>query len=211
MCNAYNLAAKIAASDLEGIVNEAIEKLATPLIRRRGRGIVVRGKPGKLEAEIMRWGFEHPQHREVNNTRASSLRSPFWAESLEHRRCIVPITMFYEWDDPPPKTPKTCYNFRRSDGNWMWIAGIYQSFDEIGDCYSTITTEPVPPVFPVHDRMLAVLDFEDAMDFLEGDKMPSTPYEGDLVRTECESPLKGQGRKTVPAKTKEPPIQGELF
>lgn len=44
---------------------------------------------------------------------------------------------------------------------------------------------------PIHDRMLSVLSFDDALSFLRGESLPFTPYAGnEIVATPCESPLK---------------------
>lgn len=213
MCNTYRLdkkGRKGAANPEEvaavaELIEAEIARKGSSLTRRTGPGIVVTGVRGELTATTMRWGFRHEKYREVNNTRASSLRSPFWAESLAERRCIVPISLFYEWQELPEGAPKgmtkQCYSFQRPDEDWMWVAGLWQEFEGLGRCYSTITTEPPAIVEPIHDRMLAVLEWEAAMAFLDGDKMPWSPYAGDLAIQACPSPLR----------KKSPPHQPELF
>jgi putative SOS response-associated peptidase YedK len=32
----------------------------------------------------------------VNNTRSDELTSPFWRDSFEHRRCLIPMNSFAE-------------------------------------------------------------------------------------------------------------------
>ncbi len=214
MCNAYKIGKQgiVSKREVDEIVSGVIDLLPGPLIRRRGRGVVVRGVEGELTANLMRWGFVHEKYREVNNTRKESLKTPFWKESLAQRRCIVPMSEFYEWEELPEGAPKglekQCHAFRRPDEDWLWVAGIWQEFDGIGECYSTITTPPVAPVFPIHDRMLAVLPWERALAFLGGEEMAWTPYEGPLEERVVPSPLKRQ----KPAVGKKPlPPQGELF
>ncbi len=194
------------ASALKEPWTEKIDLLPSELVRRTGVGLVITGIENALEPKLMRWGFPHPKYREVNNTRASSLRSPFWAESLAQRRCLVPLTLFYEWQEIPPHAPKgatkSCFSFQCPDGGLMWVAGIYQHFDHLGDCYSTITTEPTPPVWPIHDRELAILDWDMGMRFLTGETLSWQPYAGALKATECASPLKT---------TQTDSTQGDLF
>jgi putative SOS response-associated peptidase YedK len=192
MCNAYNVQAKVGAKELTEVISRVIRQLPSPLVRRCGPGVVITGQVDELKPQIMRWAFEHPKYKAVNNARATSLKSPYWAESLQERRCIVPISRFYEWEEAPSGRAKKCYEFRRPDGEWMWIAGIYQSFTSHGNCYATITTDPTPAVAAVHDRMLAVLDWGAALAFLAKDFTPSAPYDGEIVISPCESPLKHQ-------------------
>lgn len=90
---------------------------------------------GKLVPKVMRWGFPHPKHREVNNTRSDSLHNSFWKESLSERRRLVPIQEFYEWEELPPNAPKGmtkgCYSFKRPDIQFLWVAGIWQEFPDL--------------------------------------------------------------------------------
>ena len=198
MCNAYNVQAKVGAKELCEVISGVIRQLPSSLVRRCGPGVVVTGQVHGLKPQIMRWAFEHPKYKAVNNARATSLKSPYWAESLQERRCIVPISTFYEWEEAPQGKAKKCYQFRRPDGEWMWIAGIYQHFTSHGNCYATITTDPTPAVAAIHDRMLAVMDWDAALAFLAKDFTPISPYSGEIIINLCESPLKhprdlGQG------------------
>lgn len=159
---------------------------------------------GELQPETMRWGFHRPFSDSINNARSDKFSSPTWKESLALRRCLVPVSTFFEWK-PEADGRKQAYEFKRPDGEWMWIAGIYEHSEKFGLCFATITTEPPEWVVPIHDRMLAVLDFDDALEFLHGATLPFTPYAGSITATPCESPLK---RKPD---AKESGPQGELF
>ena len=69
---------------------------------------------GERELAVMSWGFVLPQSgrapRRVTNFRDDKSRaSPFWRESFELRRCLVPVTAFAE---PREVTPAT----------WHWFA-----------------------------------------------------------------------------------------
>ncbi|MGE3914482.1 MAG: SOS response-associated peptidase [Hyphomicrobiaceae bacterium] len=69
---------------------------------------------GERELAAMSWGFVLPQAgkapRRVTNFRDDKTRlSPFWRESFERRRCLVPVTSFAE---PRQVTPAT----------WHWFA-----------------------------------------------------------------------------------------
>jgi putative SOS response-associated peptidase YedK len=200
MCNAYRVKPKRSESGLEAAVSDEIERLPSSLVRRTGRGVVVTMEGGEMRPASMRWGFHRPFSDAINNARSDKFSSPVWKESLAHRRCLVPISAFYEWQ-PLPNRKKQAFEFRRADGEWMWIAGIFESSEKYGLCYSTITTEPPGWMEPIHDRMLAVLDFEVATAFLRGETLPFAPYAGNLIAEPCESPLK----QTSPA------AQGVLF
>ena len=204
MCNAYTVRPKIGALALEAAVSAEISRLPSPLVRRTGPGVVVLANSTEPFAETMRWGFHRPFSDAINNARSDKFSSPTWAESLKLRRCLVPISEFYEWQHLAGGE-KQAYEFRRPDGGWMWVAGIYEMTASHGACYATITTEPAPVVVPIHDRMLAVLDAEMAFAFLRGETLEFTPYAGEIVATRCDSPLK---RQTKPSNDDPQP---ELF
>ena len=204
MCNAYTVRPKIGALALNAVISAEIAKLPSPLVRRTGPGVVVLATGEEHVPEIMRWGFRRPFSDAINNARSDKFSSPTWAEALRLGRCLVPISSFYEWQHLPGGS-KQAHEFRRPDGDWMWIAGLYERTPIHGACYATITTEPALVVGPIHDRMLAVLDADSAFAFLRGEILPFTPYSGEIVVTPCDSPLK---RKSKPL-SDDP--QAELF
>lgn len=190
MCNAYFVRPKSGGKDLAKAVSSEISKLPSPLVRRTGKGVVVTmGIEGSLIPTTMRWGFNRPFSDAINNARSDKFDSPTWRESLASRRCLVPISTFYEWQELPNRR-KQAFEFHRPDYDWMWVAGIFEDSEKYGPCYATITTEPPPWMLPIHDRMLSVLDFDMAEAFLRGETLPFKPYGGTLVAEPCESPLK---------------------
>ncbi len=189
MCNAYTIRAKVGGSEIDALVSAGIAKLRASLVRRTGPGVVVRAEQGGLVAETMRWGFHRPFSNAINNARTDNLHSSIWREAVNERRCLVPISSFYEWQ-PLPRGGKQPYEFRRPDDDWMWVAGLYEDDEVLGRCYATMTTEPPEWVLPIHDRLLAIVGFDDGMRYLSGEMIPSAPYEGSLLANRCESPLK---------------------
>lgn len=199
MCNAYTVRTKLGGSEIDALVSAGIAKLRSSLVRRTGRGVVVRADAGGegLLVESMRWGFRRSFSDAINNARSDNLQSPVWKEAVAERRCLVPISTFYEWQ-PLPMGGKQAYEFRRGDGEWMWVAGLYEVDERHGGCFATMTTEPPEWVLPIHDRLLAIVTEEDGKRYLRGEFVPSAPYAGELIAERCESPLKrtmdqGQG------------------
>lgn len=189
MCNAYTVRAKLGGNEIDALVSAGISKLRASLVRRTGPGVVVRAERGAWVAETMRWGFKRPFSNAINNARTDNLHSPIWREALSERRCLVPISSFYEWQELP-RGGKQPYEFRRPDDDWMWVAGLYEDDEVDGPCYATLTTEPPEWVRPIHDRLLAIIDKADGMRYLSGEWIPSHPYTGPLIANPCASPLK---------------------
>ena len=69
-----------------------------PVIVRAGQG-----SEAALAGEIMRWGFHRPFANAVNNTRSDKLDSPMWREAFAERRCVIPVSCWYEYSGPTGK------------------------------------------------------------------------------------------------------------
>jgi putative SOS response-associated peptidase YedK len=189
MCNAYRVIPKRSGRGLDAAVSDVIRRLPSELVRRTGAGVVLRMHGGQPAPCTMRWGFHRHFSDAINNARSDNLKSPVWTDALASRRCLVPISVFYEWQ-PLPNGRKQAFEFRREDGEWMWIAGFWEESEKFGPCYATITTEPSALVEPIHDRMLAIVDFADGERFLFGDDLSFMPYSGAIIASPCESPLR---------------------
>ena len=123
----------------------------------------------------MSWGFVLPQAgkapRRVTNFRDDKTRnSPFWRESFETRRCLIPATSFAE---PKQITPATWHWFALAGDDprpLFAFAGIWRRYKgplkkdgpvvEL-DVYSFMTTLPNALVSTInHERMPVILASE---------------------------------------------------
>lgn len=119
----------------------------------------------------MRWGFPQmwkPKPWDVpplfNAQSETAASKPVWSKPLRERRCVVPVSGFYEWlDQGGEKLP---LRFAASDGGILALAGIWGAFDwgekKGWPCVSILTCAPTPYVAPVHDRMPCLVDDVDA-------------------------------------------------
>jgi putative SOS response-associated peptidase YedK len=206
MCNAYRVKPKHSDQGRDAAVSDEIRRLPSDLVRRTGPGVVVTLRDGQLVPATMRWGFHRPFSDAVNNARSDNFKSTVWSEALAFRRCLVPMSAFYEWQSLP-KGGKQAYEFRREDGDWIWVAGLWEDSEKLGPCYATITTEPSDLVKPIHDRMLAIVDIEVGEMFLRGAGPDFNPYTGPLITAPCVSPLK----RTKEQAPDFADLQGNLF
>jgi putative SOS response-associated peptidase YedK len=132
-------------------------------------------RDGKRVFERMRWGLI-PQWwnkplKELRlatfNARAETVDTkPFFREAFRRRRCLIPVSGYYEWhyDEPENKKKKPQpYYFTARDGSpILTTAGLWdewkdrQSGETIRSC-TMIITEPNKFVAEVHDRMPVLL------------------------------------------------------
>lgn len=200
MCNLYDIG-KGKRNDRAWVAKavKALEKLPKRTgIRKTDKGLViVKNASGELEPQIMRWGFHRAFNPSVNNTRSDKLESAMWAESFQQRRCLIPVMTFYEWTGP--QGHKQTYRFDSPDEDWLWVAGIWESSQDYGLCYSMITTDANEQMAPIHERMPAVLRSDFAEAYLGSVPNQIAPTTERMLVQACVNPLKKQ------------PEQGELF
>lgn len=112
--------------------------------------------PGSLGVRELSWGFEESwKPGVVFNTRIESTTKPIWRESMEHRRCILPVLAFFETHReetyPSPKTGKLIkrqYEFRIPGQEVVFIGCIWRE-----DTFSMVTTDANADMAPIHHRM----------------------------------------------------------
>lgn len=121
-------------------------------------------RSGSLAAREMGWGFEESwKPGVVFNTRIESAMKPTWRDSVEHRRCVIPVASFYETHRDEtfasPKTGKPVkrqYEFRVPGQDAILIGCIWK-----GGRFSMVTTEANSDMAPIHHRMPLVLRQEE--------------------------------------------------
>ncbi|MCP3887544.1 MAG: SOS response-associated peptidase [Desulfobulbaceae bacterium] len=142
--------------------------------------LTIRTSPesGKPDYAMLRWGLVPFWSKTaktkylLNNARAEGIeKKPSFRGPIKHRRCIIPVSGFYEWLRKGRQ--KTPYFVRRIDGGYMAMGGIWdhwQSDDgqEVQSC-SIITTEANKLMMEIHDRMPVILDKKDLATWLDID------------------------------------------
>lgn len=195
MCNAYRIGRTSkrqtgAAARVAGLLPASGNRL----IRKTDRApVIVAGG----EVAEMRWGFHRPFNPAVNNARSDKLDGAMWKHAYRFRRCVIPVSAFYEWSGP--KGAKRTHEFTAPGGGWLWIAGVWEEAADLGPCYSMITTASNAFMEPIHHRMPAILGESSIDSYLAGGGLEWQPTVEPLAVADAVNPL-----------VKESP-QGELF
>lgn len=119
---------------------------------------------GSLSAREMGWGFEESwKPGVVFNTRIESATKPTWRDSMEHRRCIIPVASFFETHkDETVTSPRTSkpikrqYEFRVPGEDVILIGCTWK-----GDRFSMVTTYANTDMGPIHNRMPLIVRQEE--------------------------------------------------
>lgn len=116
--------------------------------------------PESLQPRELAWGFEESwKPGVVFNTRIESAAKPTWRDSMEHRRCVIPVSSFFETHKSETVTSqktgkpiKRQYEFRVLGEDVILIGCIWK-----GERFSMVTTEANADMASVHHRMPLVV------------------------------------------------------
>ena len=89
---------------------------------------------------------------------------PMFRDCMVSRRCIVPSTGFYEWDEKKRK-----YFIRRPGTKALYMAGVYSFFQDKLSNFVILTTNANESMQVIHDRMPILLPKEELEDWLFDD------------------------------------------
>jgi putative SOS response-associated peptidase YedK len=149
----------------------------------------------RRELTMARWGLipfwmkEKPRVPHINARAETVHKTPLFREAFAKRRCLIPATGFYEWEDRP--TGKQPWRFVRRDLEPFAFAGLWEFAKIDGeDILSTaiIVGEPNVLTGTIHDRMPVMLLPED-YDYWLDDNTPVDvlrallrPYDPELMK-----------------------------
>ena len=118
----------------------------------------------------MRWGFVPHWYKKLNdgplliNARAETLaEKPAFRAACRERRCLIPVTGFYEWtkDGDGNRLP---WYIHAADDAPIAFAGVWQDWTKgehpMANC-AIVTTAANGPVSEIHHRMPVILDDKD--------------------------------------------------
>jgi putative SOS response-associated peptidase YedK len=134
-------------------------------------GVIVPGAAG-LEYRQMRWGLVPSWWRKplkevpsTFNARAEGIEAkPMFRAAFRQRRCIVPVSGFYEWTGP--KADRQPHYITLQDGHPMALAGLWEHWlnpedgADMPSC-TVIVTAANGFMSQLHDRMPVVIGRDD--------------------------------------------------
>ncbi len=116
---------------------------------------------------IPHWAKERQSKYSMINARAEDIaRRPAYASSYRHRRCLIPVNGFYEWQQiaQKGKKAKQPWYFKAREKPYLLLAGIWDEWhgeeETIRSC-TILTTEANETMKPIHDRMPVIIHHED--------------------------------------------------
>ncbi len=134
-----------------------------------GNSLILRGKESP-KAEAMRWYYALGDGKtNVFNCRSESIfEKKMFSTSITNRRCIIPVSHYYEWMGEKGKKEK--YEIFDKNDDPFFLGGIFNRFkvkDEVFEGFSIITKESVGEVKEIHNRMPIVIDIKNISNWLD--------------------------------------------
>lgn len=133
---------------------------------------------GMRKVARLRWGLipswskdATVGQRMINARVETAAEKPSFRAAWKARRCIVPATGWYEWQTT--EAGKRAWLLRRADSPFTPMAGLWESWQDpaggrILDTFTILTTEAVPELASVHNRMPVVLEPAEFGSWLQG-------------------------------------------
>ena len=148
-------------------------------------------RAGRRKVFPMKWGFStRPAAGTgragllINARTETAAEKPTFRESWEKHRCVIPATLYFEWEHTAGKDgkrkPGRKYALRPDTGGPVWLAGLYRLAGGIPEC--VILTRPADEgILWMHDRMPLMLPEDSIWEWIRPGGRPDEVAEKSLT------------------------------
>lgn len=160
MCGRYYIAKEDPTDELLRILKECRRRekaLKTSGEIRPGDTVPVMANDRAMKPGVfaMRWGYRLGSGKLCFNARSETAgEKELFRDGMQHRRCVVPASGYYEWEHHDKS--KTKYAIRSAASGVTYLAGLYR-FEDGSPVFTILTREPSEAVAHIHDRMPVIL------------------------------------------------------
>ncbi len=140
--------------------------------------VVFRGDDGN-EIAVMTWGWERPFSKRplINARSAEAWEKRTWSKALRERRCIIPVSGFFEWDENQPAGKRDRYRINPAFDDGFAFGGLYEINSATGEMFmSILTTGPNKKMAKIHHRMPVILDKDEFNAWFEAEDREKIEY-----------------------------------
>ena len=141
--------------------------------------VLMRGSDRTIE--LFQWGLvprwagsvkEATKYSLINARSEEIAEKPSYAEPFRRRRCVVPLSGFFEWKRGGPR--KRPFAVQPRDGGILSVAGVWERWQPGGQpdplhTFSIVTTRSNTLMSEIHDRMPVILGNNDLRLWLDPD------------------------------------------
>lgn len=150
--------------------------------------LVCRSEDASFSVQQMRWGLvpfweksARPKVAPINARSGEAFSKPFFRQSIQKRRCLVPADGFYEWPklEKPGKAPRHANYYTLTDRRPFFFAGIFEHSVEglRPGTFTFFTTAPNELLLELpHERMPVILEADHAREWIRPGPIAETDF-----------------------------------
>ncbi len=164
--------------------------------------VLAPNRSGEQTVFPMQWGYTLPASGErkppliINARSETAAEKPLFRDSWRSRRCVVPVTAYFEWEhrmgfDGKPKTGDK-YRITPAAEGRTFLAGLYRMEDGIPS-FVILTRAPADNLFWMHDRMPLLLPESAVKEWISPENRPENCLAFALTDTVWEKAMAGGG------------------
>ena len=178
MCGRYTLTVKQEELLQRFFIKQITEELMNELKPRYNiapsqKMLAVKQSPehGERELAAFSWGLipfwakdQKIRYKTINARSETVTEKPAYCAAIKSRRCLIPASGFYEWQQEKNSQYKQPFYIAMTSGDIFAMAGLWESWKGpeglvIVSC-SILTTSANEIMAPVHQRMPVIIDEE---------------------------------------------------
>ena len=163
MCGRFYIAEEDTAEDLQRIIDSLNRRYnGNSPAKTKGEirptdiiPVIANSPSMAISAYAMKWGYTMPDGKPMFNARSETAATkPMFADGMKQRRCIIPATLYFEWEKHG--TQKIKHAIFPTGSDMIYMAGVYRIEDKRAAC-SILTRTPADCIAHIHDRMPVIL------------------------------------------------------
>jgi putative SOS response-associated peptidase YedK len=185
MCGRFAQAIPLGRLKMTGLFDEAdLDYIESFNVAPSHYAAVVLMKEGRRLLSMKKWGLvpswskDDKMGSRLINARGETLKDkPSFRNAFRKRRCIIPVSGFYEWHtEAGVKKPFFIRMRGKGADDPMLIAGLHESWNrpdgEVLETFTIITTDACEKLKVIHDRMPVVILPENINRWLDDSLLP---------------------------------------
>ena len=183
MCGRYDLSTSPTRIRVRFRLDALPPDFSNPDVRPTDLAPIIHVTPAGRTASLARWGLIPSWAKDPGiaqhtfNARGETVADkPSFRAAFRKRRCVVPVTAFYEWQAVPGERRKRKLRFAGADGEALALAGLWEHWNpppgsgEEVRSFTIITTNANAFMAPIHERMPVILSDADRDLWLDPDQ-----------------------------------------
>ncbi|WP_432664023.1 SOS response-associated peptidase [Wukongibacter baidiensis] len=162
MCGRFQLAIELdRILEKYGVLKANVDFLPQKEIFPTNKSIIVVKNGIEKDIKMVKWGFTASfAKRPLINARSETVSiKPTFKDSFIQRRCLVPVSGYFEWKKDSGQSVKYII---RSEDSIFSLAGIYKSLNDrdgrVIEEYTILTRPANKNIRHIHERMPVIID-----------------------------------------------------